>query len=92
MNKALIIFKGNYDIEQNLTEDIVSWEYLGINGTCTNCTVNRQAAQAYMEVKAETNDWADILGAYYNQGLVFSIAGHGFVSRQSFHLPCLYVC
>lgn len=78
MNKALIIFKGNYDIEQNLTDDIVGWDALNLSEACGTCTVNRQAAQAYMEVKAETNDWQTILDAYYNQGLVFSIAGHGF--------------
>lgn len=80
MNKALIIFKGNYDIEQTLSDDIVDWEYLNLTQGCRNCTVNRQAAQAYLEVKEATNDWQDILDAYYNQGLVFSIAGHGFVS------------
>lgn len=82
MNKALIIFKGNYDIEQNLTDDIVGWEYLNLTQGCRNCTVNRQAAQAYMEAKEATNDWQDILDAYYNQGLVFSITGHGFVSAD----------
>lgn len=80
MNKALIIFKGNYDIEQNLSDDIVTWDALNLSHACGSCTVNRQAAQAYQEVKAETNDWQEILDAYYNQGLVFSIAGHGFVS------------
>ena len=84
MNKALIIFKGNYDIEQSLSDEIVGWEYLNLTQGCEgNCTVNRQAAQAYLEVKEATNDWQDILDAYYNQGLVFSIAGHGFVSSLS---------
>ncbi|KAK9893536.1 hypothetical protein P389DRAFT_112839 [Cystobasidium minutum MCA 4210] len=80
MNKALIIFKGNYDIEQGLSDDVVDWSYMNLTEgwSCRNCTVNRQAAQAYVEVKEATNDWQEILDAYYNQGLVFSIAGHGF--------------
>lgn len=106
MNKALIIFKGNYDIEQGLSDDVVDWSYMNLTEgwSCRNCTVNRQAAQAYVEVKEATNDWQEILDAYYNQGLVFSIAGHGFVSGFpvivtnsclfliSFSMHCRVVC
>lgn len=89
MNKALIIFTGNYDVEQNLSDEIVTWEALNLTSACDTCTVNAQAARAYNEAKEETNDWADILGAYYNQGLVFSIAGHGFVGLQNLvHNAC----
>lgn len=83
MNKALIIFKGNYALEQNLTTDVVGWDALNLSHVCSDCTVNAQAARAYMEAKEATNDWQDILLAYYNQGLVFSIAGHGFVCAAS---------
>jgi TPP-dependent 2-oxoacid decarboxylase len=81
MNKALIIFTGNYAIEQALTTEVVNWDYLNLTQAwqCKNCTVNQQAAQAYLEAKEATNDWQEILDAYYNKGLVFSIAGHGFV-------------
>jgi hypothetical protein len=88
MNKALIIFTGNYDIEQNLSDETVTWAALNLSSACDTCTVNAQAAQAYNEAKEETNDWADILGAYYNQGLVFSIAGHGFVSLDNLRPLC----
>jgi len=83
MNKALIIFQGNYELEQQLTDDVVGWDYLGLGEHCRSCTVNRFAAQGYMEAKNETNDWADILGEYYNTGLVFSIAGHGLGGMHS---------
>lgn len=83
MNKALIIFAGNYQLEQTLTDEVVSWDYLGLGDYCRNCTVNKFAADGYLEAKAETNDWAAILGEYYNTGLVFSIAGHGLGGMHS---------
>ena len=49
MNKALIIFKGDYGLEQNLSTEVVGWDYFGIgNDTCYGCTVNKFAAQGYM--------------------------------------------
>jgi len=83
MNKALIIFEGNYALEQNLPTDVVSWDVLGLNQTCPGCTVNRFAAQGYLECKQATNNWQAIVGAYAGQGLVFSIAGHGLGGMHS---------
>ncbi|KAL8281301.1 hypothetical protein RQP46_006335 [Phenoliferia psychrophenolica] len=77
MNKALIIFKGNYELEQQLPTDVISWEEAFNITSCKNCTVNAYAAKGYNECKAETNNWADIRQAYGGQGLVFSITGHG---------------
>lgn len=83
MNKALIVFKGDYALEQNLPTDVVSWDVLGMNTTCANCTVNRFAAQGYLECKQATNNWQQIVAAYAGQGLVFSIAGHGLGGMHS---------
>jgi len=78
MNKALIIFKGDYDIEQNLDQTSTSWAALNLSDACGDCTVNAEAARAYMECKEETNNFEAIREQYYNSGLVFSITGHGF--------------
>lgn len=48
MNKALIVFKGSYALEQNLSQEVVGWDYLGLGDVCANCTVNLQAAKGYM--------------------------------------------
>ena len=83
MNKALIIFQGDYELEQHLPTDVVSWDVLGMNATCPGCTVNRFAAQGYLECKAATNNWQAIINAYAGQGLVFSITGHGLGGMHS---------
>ncbi|KAL8290625.1 hypothetical protein RQP46_002883 [Phenoliferia psychrophenolica] len=84
MNKALIVFKGNYELEQNISTEVVGWDYFGMgNDTCYGCTVNKFAAQGYMECKNETNDWKDIIDAYSGQKLVFSITGHGLGGMHS---------
>lgn len=83
MNKALIIFSGNYELEQNIPLEVVPFSYLGLESYCPGCTVNKFAADGYLEARNETNDWADILGQYYNTGLVFAIAGHGLGGMHS---------
>ena len=86
MNKALIVFSGNYELEQDLPTDVVSFDYLGLGSYCRNCTVNRFAAQGYLEAKNKTNAWADILGQYYNTGLV--VRGLSAISDVVFAKTC----
>ena len=60
MNKALIIFKGNYELEQDFASNLetVPFDYIGLNSSaCAGCTVNARAARAYMECKNSTNNW-----------------------------------
>jgi len=85
MNKVLLIFRGNYDMEQNLPLEVSSWDELGegIGATCYNCTVNSYALQGYLEAKEATNNFALTRQAYEGQGLVFSIAGHGLGGMHS---------
>merc|ERR1711939_456562 len=90
MNKALIIFEGNYEHEQMLTTDVVSWSNIteGLGESCPSCTANAYAVQGYLEAKEETNNFQAIREPYYNSGLVFSIAGHGRL-QQPEHLLLL---
>lgn len=83
MNKAVIIFKGNYELEQQLPLDVVDWEGIGMRDVCNNCTANAFAMQGYLECKNETNNWKTIVDAYSGQGLVFSITGHGLGGMHS---------
>lgn len=85
MNKALIIFEGNYEHEQMLTTDVVSWSNIteGLGESCPSCTANAYAVQGYLEAKEETNNFQAIREPYYNSGLVFSIAGHGLGGMHS---------
>jgi len=86
MNKALIVFEGNYEHEQQLTTDVVSWGNIteGLGYSCPTCTANAYAVQGYLEAKEETNNFEAIRMPYYNSGLVFSIAGHGLGGMHSF--------
>lgn len=79
MNKALIIFEGNWEHEQNLSTDVVPWSAItpSLGHSCPRCTANAYAVQGYLEAKNETNNFEAIRQPYYNSGLVFSIAGHG---------------
>lgn len=43
-SQALIVFKGNYELEQRLPLDVSPWEDLNIT-TCHNCTMNSFALQ-----------------------------------------------
>ncbi|KAL8280503.1 hypothetical protein RQP46_007151 [Phenoliferia psychrophenolica] len=82
MNKAVIVFRGNYELEQKLPQDFQSWDALNVT-TCPGCTVNSFALAGYLECKAETNNWEKIRSAYAGQGLVFSITGHGLGGMHS---------
>lgn len=70
MNKVVVVFKGNPAIEANLPLDVVPWSYVGINGTCQDCTMNAMAAQGYMEAKNATNNWELTRARYAGAGLV----------------------
>lgn len=70
MNKVVVVFKGNPAIEANLPLDVVPWSYVGINGTCEDCTMNAMAAQGYMEAKNATNNWELTRARYAGAGLV----------------------
>ncbi|KAH8918714.1 hypothetical protein BT69DRAFT_1353710 [Atractiella rhizophila] len=83
MNKALIIFSGNLELEQNLPTDSVGWEAIGLGEECPGCLVNAFAAQGYMECKNATNNFQAIRDAYVGQGLVFAISGHGLGGMHS---------
>lgn len=92
MNKALIVFQGDYALEQTLPLDTMYWnETLANSSTttsvlparCTGCTVNKFAWDGYLEAKIATNNFATLREAYYGQDLVFSITGHGLGGMHS---------
>lgn len=76
--QVVLVFRGDYATENNLPQDITSWDSLGLGGACANCTVNALAAQAYLEARAETNNWALSRARVEETGLEYSITGHGF--------------
>jgi len=78
MNKVVVVFRGNPQVEANLALDVVPWSYIGINGTCQDCTMNAQAAEAYMEAKNATNNFEATRDRYAGAGLVYAITGLGF--------------
>ncbi|KAL7008779.1 hypothetical protein EMMF5_001525 [Cystobasidiomycetes sp. EMM_F5] len=79
MNKVLMVFRGNHAYEEYLPTQVVSWGNItaDLGKACPGCTVNAFAAQGYNEARAQTNDFEKTRNAYYGQGLVFSITGHG---------------
>lgn len=53
MDKVVLVFKGDYSQEVNLSTDVTSWDALGLgSGACPGCTVNAYALQGYLEVSA----------------------------------------
>lgn len=73
----MLVFRGDYAIENNISQEVASWESLGL-GACDNCTVNAQALQAYLEAREATNNWALSRARVEETGLEYSITGHGF--------------
>lgn len=74
-----MVFRGNHAYEEYLPTQVVSWGNItaDLGKACPGCTVNAFAAQGYNEARAQTNDFEKTRNAYYGQGLVFSITGHG---------------
>jgi len=78
MDKVVVVFQGNYGIENHLNESSVNLDQaLGL-GTCGNCTGNAQAVTAYVEAREATNNWAIAAAAVERTGHQWSLAGHGF--------------
>lgn len=50
MAKVVIVFKGNYGLEKSLDPSITGFDYLGLQGYCSGCTVNAFAAKGYVSV------------------------------------------
>lgn len=77
MDKIVLVFKGDYGIENHLNDTTVNLNTaLGL-GTCDNCTGNAQAVQAYVEAREATNNWALAIEAMERTGHQFSVTGHG---------------
>ena len=77
MDKIVLVFKGDYGIENHLNDTAVNLNTaLGL-GTCDNCTGNAQAVQAYVEAREATNNWALAIEAMERTGHQFSVTGHG---------------
>lgn len=77
--QVVLVFRGDYNIENSLSTDITTLAGLGLGSdTCSNCTVNAQALQAYLEAREETNNWALSRARVEETGLEYSITGHGF--------------
>jgi hypothetical protein len=76
--QVVLVFRGDYAIENNLDQAVTSWDALGLGGACANCTVNAQAAQAYLEAREATNNWAISRARVEEIGVEYSITGHGF--------------
>lgn len=79
MNKVLMVYRGNTYMEGMLSTDVVPWSAItsDLGKACPSCTVNKYAAQGYVEARQATNNFALTRQAYAGQGLVFSITGHG---------------
>lgn len=79
MNKVVMVFRGNLAMEQNIPTAVVPWSSItsGLGSACKSCTANGYAVQGYLEAKNATNNWYKTRNAYYGQGLVYSITGHG---------------